>query len=999
MSNPALTTKLYVPQPGSKVIQRPQLIKRLNEGLQTKLILISAAAGSGKSTLISEWVAACHNSVAEITPLVTMLSLDEEDSDLNRFLTYLVFALQKFPLSGIERVGKEVLNLLQTPNPPPAESIITTLINEIAQVDKSSDHFVLVLDDYHVIEDKSVEQAVSFLLEHLPQQMQLVIVTREDPALPLARLRARGQLTELRAADLRFTSSEAAEFLNKIMNLQLSENDITALESRTEGWIAGLQLAALSMQGNPDVTSFIQSFTGSHHFITDYLVEEVLEQQSEKIQTFLLRTSILGRLCGSLCDAVMDDAVLHEINSPESESGSENVPALVQGSGQKTLEYLAHANMFIIPLDNERKWYRYHHLFAELLTQRLQQSIDTTSDGNISLKEFHNRASQWYQTNGFDTEAFHHAISAPNFERAATLIELAWPKMEANFQTAKWLGWVKQIPDELARKKPMLSFQYAQALMSMGELEAAESRLLDAERGLDIKKGMNNIPPGVLSDPMVVDDEEQFRDLPGKIAIARAGYAQLRGDIPATLKYAKRALEIIPEEDYLSHGIAGGISGLAYWAGGDLESAYESMLEVKKNWQKSGNIIFEIVMGFGLAEIRISQGRLNDALNIYKHSLKLASDHEMSEISNIANIYLGLGMIYHEQGFHDVAAQNLRKSKGLGENTTLVDWPYLWHIAKAQILAGHASQNDLEYSLELLEEAKHLYVRNPAPNLRPVDALKANVHIKQGRLTHVMHWIRNRGLAFDDDLTYINEFEHLTLAKALIAVYQKQDEHTNNENTKEHEDTQAMQLLDRLLKSAEEGKRPGSMIQILIQQALGYQSQGKTSQALASLERAMVVAEPEGYVQIFVNEGFPIAKLLKSMNASRKGGSHHLKEYIHKLLIAFGKQSETNFVYSTLVQPLNETEQDQGGQFLPKSKPESKPKTKSKLIIEPLSKREIEILKLIAEGLSNQEICERLFIALNTVKGHNQNIFDKLGVQRRTEAVSVATELGLLSSS
>ena len=340
MSTPILATKLYVPVPRPKIVLRPHLIDQLNKGLHRKLTIISAPAGFGKTTLVSEWVASCERPVAG-------LSLDEGDNDPTRFLTYLITALQTI----VPNIGVEALRLLQSPQPPSIESVLTILLNEITTI---PENLVLVLDDYHVIENKAVDTALTFLLEHTPPQMHLVITTREDPNLPLARLRARDQLTGLRATDLRFTNAEAAEFLNQVMGLSLSMEDIAALEARTEGWVAGLQLAAISMQGREDATSFIKSFTSSHHFVLDYLVEEVLHQQPEGIQNFLLCTSILERMCGPLCDAILLDS---------------------SALGQKTLEHLEHTNLFIIPLDNERHWYRYHHLFGSLLRQRLGQSL------------------------------------------------------------------------------------------------------------------------------------------------------------------------------------------------------------------------------------------------------------------------------------------------------------------------------------------------------------------------------------------------------------------------------------------------------------------------------------------------------------------------------------------------------------------------------------------------------------------------------------------------
>ncbi len=446
MTAPILATKLYIPPPRPRVVPRPRLVERLNEGLAAghKLALISASAGFGKTTLVSEWIASCGRPIA-------WLSLDEGDNDPTRFLTYLVAGLQTIAAN----IGEGVLGVLQSPQPPATESILTALLNEINTL---PDNFVFVLDDYHVIDSKPVDDVLSFLLEHLPPQMHLVITTREDPSLPLARLRARGQLTELRAADLRFTPAEAAEFLNRVMGLNLSAEDIAALETRTEGWIAGLQLAALSMQGRSDAASFIQAFTGSHRFVLDYLVEEVLQRQPEGIHSFLLKTAILDRLSGSLCNAV---------------TGREDSKGM--------LDTLERGNLFIIPLDDQRQWYRYHPLFAEVLQARL---IDEQPDQVFSL---HRRAGEWYEHNGSAADVIRHALAAKDFERAAILVELAVPEMRRNRQgaTVTELGWLKALPDELVHFRPVLSVDYAYALFGGGEQEAVEARLRDAERWLD----------------------------------------------------------------------------------------------------------------------------------------------------------------------------------------------------------------------------------------------------------------------------------------------------------------------------------------------------------------------------------------------------------------------------------------------------------------------------------------------------------------------------------
>src|SRR6184192_1195564 len=415
MPTPILATKLYLPRLRPHVVIRPRLLERLNEGLHRKLTLIAAPAGFGKTTLVSEWVEGIERPRAR----TAWLSLDEGDNDPARFLTYLVAALQTIAAT----IGQGVLGMLQSPQPPPPETILTALLNDLTTI---RDHFVLVLDDYHVIEAKPVDQALTYLVDHLPPQMHLVIATREDPPLPLARLRVGGHLTEVRAVDLRFTPSEAAAFLTQVMGLPLSAQDIAALERRTEGWIAGLQLAAISLQGQQDATSFITSFTGSHHFVLDYLVEEVLGQQPERVQTFLLRTSILDRLCGPLCDAVLID------------------PAI---SGRETLEYLERANLFIVPLDNERRWYRYHQLFADLLRQRLNQITTTsTGDGRDGVAELHMRASQWFEDNGLEIEAFHHAVAANDVERAERLIEGKGIPLHFRGAVTALLDWLESLP-------------------------------------------------------------------------------------------------------------------------------------------------------------------------------------------------------------------------------------------------------------------------------------------------------------------------------------------------------------------------------------------------------------------------------------------------------------------------------------------------------------------------------------------------------------------------
>jgi LuxR family maltose regulon positive regulatory protein len=904
------------------------------------VILISAPAGFGKTTLVSSWIDDLQsettgqeklvNPESKIVNRVAWLSLDEGDSDLSRFLTYLIAALQTLA----PQIGVGALAMLQASQSqsPPTEPILTALLNDIAALAENS---ILILDDYHVIESPSVDRALTFLLDHLPPRMHLVIATREDPDLPLARYRVRGQLVEVRAADLRFTPDEAAEFLNEAMGLQLSARDITALETRTEGWIAGLQLAALSMQGERDTAGFIKSFTGSHHFVLDYLLEEVLEKQPKTIQTFLLRTSMLERLCGPLCDAVL-----------LTPAGSV--------AGQETLEYLERANLFIVPLDNERRWYRYHRLFADLLQQRLHRSASLSSDKGLT--ESHRRASQWYEQNGYPAEAFQHAVAAGDFERAASVAEVSWKAMDRNFQSGAWLGWVKKLPDELIRLRPVLCTQIAWALTDTGELEASETRLRAAEAWLDTPGAMRARSEGS-SSGMVVVDEEQFQGLPGRIALVRASNAQIQGDLVSTVKYAELAFRLTPEEDHLSRSQAAAILGITYWAGGELESARQAMLAWISNMQKVGNNLFVIASAFALADILIEQGRLREAVKTYQQSLHFAlvQDEDAQRIT--AHHYLGLAMLFYEMGEQADAIAHLKKARELGEQSTLIDWPYRWRLAQARLAE---SEGNFASALNLLEEAKRVYVRNPVPDARPIGAIKARVYVRQGRLNEALDWARERGLSVDDELTYLREFEHITLARVLIAEYAS----THAEGPI----FEAITLLERLLKGAETGGRTGNVIEVLILQSLAHQARDDIPRALKALERALTLAEPEGYARIFLDEGLPMAKLLTEVAAQRT-----MSEYAARLLAVHNSEKQKS--------------DEKAAQYT------SSP---AQHLIEPLSQRELEVLRLVAQGLSNGEISRRLYLAVSTVKGHNLRIFAKLQARSRTEAVARAHELGLL---
>jgi len=901
MTTPILATKLYVPTSRNKLVVRRDLIEQLNVGIHRKLILISAPVGFGKTTLISEWLNSNNIPTA-------WLSLDEGDNDLSRFLTYLVAALQTI----VPNTGDNVLMILQSNQPPAIETILTLMLNDLANFPED---FLLVLDDYHLIDSKPVNHAVGFLLEHLPPQMHLVITTREDPNLPLARLRARNQLIELRAINLRFSLNEAADFFEGVMGINLTLEAVTALEERTEGWIAGLQLAALSLQGHKNISEFIQEFTGGHRYIVDYLVEEVLANQPEDVRNFLLQTSILNQLNGKLCDAVTG-----------------------QVDGSELLQLLESGNFFLISLDDKRQWYRYHHLFADVLRLHL------VPDQPQQIFILHQRASGWYEQNGWIAEAIHHALSGRDFERAARLIEMASPDMRRTRQETTLLGWFKALPDDVFYYRPILSIEYVGALLSGGELEGAEERLQDAERWLDTTT-YTLIQPA----EMIVINKQNFHRLPSWIALYRAGLSLVLGNVPNTVTYAQRVLDLVPEDDHLLRGAALAIMGLTSWTNGDLKVAYQSYADGMAHLQMAGNISDAVGGALALADIRIVQGRLREAHRIYERALELASQHDEPQIRGTADMYVGLSEIYRQYNKLQLAKQYLLKAREQGDHTGFPQHRYRWRIAMARI---QQAGGNLDSALDLLHEAERMYVSDFYPNVRPVGALKAQILVAQGKLEEALAWVHEQGLSVEDDLSYLREFEHITLVRVLLAQSQHYPDDAPFAET--------MKLLEHLLKAAITGERTGSMIEILILQALAYQLQGNTSAALVPLERALTLAEPEGYIRIFVDEGSSMLILLE------KAKKHGVRpSYVHQLLTAFAKVDT-----------------------------ESRPVVKQSLI-EPLSERELEVLRLFKTDLSGPEIARELTVSLTTIRTHTQNIYTKLGVNNRRSAVRRAEELNL----
>jgi LuxR family maltose regulon positive regulatory protein len=890
MTTPILATKLYIPPARPHLVRRPRLIERLNEGLQHKLTLISAPAGFGKTTLISEWLADCQRPAA-------WLSLDAGDNDPIRFLTYLVAALQTI----VENFGDVALGALRSPQPPPSDVILTALLNEMTAL---QEHVILVFDDYHTLDARPIDDIFAFLLDHLPPSVHLVIASREDPQLPLARLRARDELTELRVADLRFTAAEAAAFLNQVMGLTLSTEDITALETRTEGWIAGLQLAAISLQvyhDARDITSFIASFTGSHHFVMDYLVEEVLRQQPEHIQTFLLRTSILDRLCGSLCDAVVRDP---------------------SAPGQETLEYLEHANLFIVPLDNERRWYRYHHLFADLLRQRLPQSITASPQvAEGSVNEIHIRASAWLEENGFVLEAFHHAADAHDIERAERLIEGRGIPRHFRGAVTLMLDWLASLPTEVLDAKPWLWWRYASLLLVNGHTTGVEEKLQAAEAALQHR---------------AMDDKTH--NLIGQIAAARATLALTRYQADTMLLQSRRALEYLHPDNQAFRATANWTLGLAYYLVGNRAAARQAYIEAISLSQASSDVFTTILATIGLGNVQETNNELYQAAETYRHVLRLAGDQPPQIVYEA---HLGLARILYEWNDLDAAEQYGREGLHLAQQyESVIDRFILCEVFLARL---KLARGDVDEAAALLAQAgQSARQRSFVHRLPDVAAAQIPLLLRQGNLAEAAQLAETHKLP-------------LNQARVLLA---------------QGDTSAALAVLESWRREVEINGWEDERLKTMVLQAIALQAHGNKDMAVDLLFDALALGESGGYIRIFVDEGLPMARLLSAATGQRR-----MPIYIGTLLAEFdaAKQEREGMSYRSPASPVP-----------------------ASLLIEPLSHRELEVLQLIAQGLSNHEISERLFLALDTVKGHNRKIFDKLQVQRRTEAVARARELGLL---
>ncbi|MCU1445192.1 LuxR C-terminal-related transcriptional regulator [Cryobacterium sp.] len=906
MAMPVLGTKLFVPPLRKRAVPRPRLVERLHEGLSSgrRLTLISAPAGFGKTALVSEWIADAQRRNSRIR--VGWLSLDESDNDPARFLTYLGHALHR----ADPGIGREAAN-------QPAGSLIPTLTALINAIAAGEFDIILVLDDFQLIEDPSIRDALVFLLEHAPSALHLVIVSRSDPLLPVARLRAGGVLTELRAADLRFSTVEAAAFLNEMMGLGLSTADVDALETRTEGWIAGLQLAALSMQERTDVAGFIQGFTGSNRFVIDYLAEEVLQSQNESTRDFLLRTAVLERLTASLCDELTG-----------------------QPGGAAILESLDRDNLFVIPLDDGRRWYRYHHLFADALRARLLR------DRPDLVPQLHGLASAWYEEHDLPEEAVTHALAAADFDRAARVIESIIPSIRRSRQDATLLRWLALLPEHVIDRRPVLGVYRAWSSIVAGDLAAVEPRLHAVEMALaaTAADGANTH----LSLP-----GEELQKLPVSIEVYRAAVAQSRGDVAGTRQHAQRALDLTRPDDHLGRSAAAGFLGLASWAAGDLKAGVRAFREVQTGLRLAGNTADLLATTIVLADMLIPQGRLWEAQSAFERALQLAAEQGDPPPQSTADLHVGISELFLQRNDLPAAAAHLAAAEALGGRASTHENRHRSYLALARL---REAEGQPEAALDLLATAERLYLRGFFPEVRPIAAMKARLWISQGRLAEAEAWADEQGLTAADDLSYRREFEHITLARLLLGT------HTGARQPGSLDDVTG--LLERLLTAADAAGRTGSATEILILQSLVHAANGRTAQGLAPLNRALRQAEPEGYIRLFLDEGAPLAVLLRAAAETGVVGDH-----VRRLNRAFRQADGTAGAMAA---------------------------ARSDRPLTALSERELHVLRLMATELSGPQIAGELYVTVNTLRTHTKHIFAKLEVNSRPAAVRRAEALGLI---
>jgi LuxR family maltose regulon positive regulatory protein len=926
MSNPILATKLYIPPRRPNLVLRPRLMARLVEALRFRhrLTLVSAKAGSGKTTLVSEWL---HQQERP----ATWLSLDANDNDPRRFFSYLVAALQKLGM----QIGQAALSQLETPRPPQAEALVAELINEVAN---RSNPFLLVLDDYHVIQNEWIHQAVGFLAEHQPPEMHLVLVTRVDPPLPLARLRGRGQATEIRDDDLRLTAEEATRFLNEVMELGLPAEAVSTLERRTEGWIAGLQMAAISMQSrkeDADRTAFVEAFGGTNRFILDYLLEEVLNQQALAVQDFLIETSILERMCGALCDAVRSG----EAGSP---SGADATVARAAGhqgpdvtrDSQTILAHLERTNLFVMPLDDERRWFRYHHLFADLLRSTLGERRSAEQ-----IRELHRRASLWHQAEGSLEEAMIHAMEAQDFERAASMIEDNIVSMLSRSEAPVLLGWIEKLPGPIVRGRPWIDIYRANTLALSGRLEEAEPLLEDVER---------RIEPGA----------PQAREQLGHIAAIRAYAANLRGDAARVIEMAALTERYLLEEHLTAQGMAAYALAETYFAGDDMDGADQASRKMLSVGEKTGRLLMAIPALCDLAATKKAQGRLYQAEEFYDRARQWMVERRGLDSRVRCPYEVGLADLLREwnrlDGAHEHAVTGIEYSRRYGVYSLLVSA----YVALMRILQA---QGDVKGALDALHNAERTMQTHHVRLATRIELTTSRVvqWLAVGDVETACHCAGEFGSSL--------ELEQIALARVRLA---------------QGRTAEAQRLLDRQRALAEAGGRTGRLIEILGLQAVTLEAQGRPDEAEAALSQALFLARPEGYVRLFLDLGRPLCEVLERSTArgtvaSAPGATTApiAGDYGRALLDAFQREREAQRRQMAAV---------------------SLPPALAEAALDPLTDRELEVLGLLAEGLSNKEIADRLVVAPSTVKQHLKNIYGKLDVHSRTQAVVRGRELALL---
>ncbi len=882
MTTPLLTTKLHIPPLLPDRVPRLRLIRRLDEGLRPghKLTLVSAPAGYGKTTLVAEWLRHLADA-GGAAPAVSWLSLDEGDSDPARFWAYLVAALQIVDPA----IGQTAQAMLHSPQPPPAESLLTALINEIAAAPRS---FVLVLDDYHLIDALPIHQQLTFLVEHQPVQMRLVIAAREDPPLPLSRLRAHGQTVEIRQSDLQFTVEETADFMRRAAQAELTPNEVAALQQRTEGWIAGLQLLALSVRGHEDARQLVESFTGSNRYVLDYLMDEVFQRQPADVQDFLLKTSILDRLGAALCDAVVD-----------------------QDNNRDMLFALEQANLFIIPLDQAREWYRYHHLFADLLQHRLRVEMPHAEP------QLHQRASRWYADHGFRADAIHHALAAADWEQAAELISRAFDDLLKRGETVTLLNWYGALPEDFVRARVSLCLEYSWPLIFAAQLDEAESYLCQAEH-------------------LAQDDPA----LLGQILTAQAYVARTRGDDRRAFDLSQRALSLLPPDDDASRSVVAMNLGMAYWYAGHLDGAQQILREAREAAHRSGNSYTAAVAQIFLCRIVTAHGKLHQAAAAYRQLID-----ESGQLPIAALAQVNLARLLYEWNDLEAAAQQAQSGIEFGRrsgNAEIVVASY-WMLALIK-----QAQGDAAAAQTALRESAHL---SEQPGLSP-----------SARWHALAHRVLIALLGHD-----------LAACAHLIDQYPALDQVETLPDYLLLSSTQAQWLLTQGQRAAcaellaaryEKASRAGVQQALVETRALQALAASSSDEALTFLSEALMLAEPEGYVRTFVDAGDALVPLLEE--AARRGV---MPGYVGALLAAFGNQKKD------------------------RSKAQA---TDASLLIEPLSEREIEVLRLVAAGLSNPEIAKKLIVSPGTVKSHVHNIYGKLEARNRAQAVARARELHLI---